>query len=252
MTDKTSLGDRMKGYEAASKSVLPGRLPIIIRVDGKAFHTYTKGLKKGEGVAYDKNLEQVMNLVALKLCDEIQGAQVAYVQSDEISILVHGYKKLTSQGWFNNELIKVVSVSAGIASATFTEKSHLIWNYIKPAIFDSRAFVVPENDVCNYFIWRQQDATRNSIQMLARALYSHKECHLKNGSQLQEMTFQKGRNWNNEPTSFKRGRCVVRVPDEFVTPKGVKVSRMRWAVDDEIPVFSQDRDYINRHLEVEE
>lgn len=99
---------------------------------------------------------------------------------------------------------------------------------------------------------RQQDATRNSIQMLARSLYSHKECHLKNGSELQEMCWKKGRNWNNEPTSFKRGRCVIKVPEKFVTPKGQEVTRMKWSVDNEIPVFTQEREYINRHLEVEE
>lgn len=268
MSDKTTLGDRMKSYEAASKQTLPPRLPVIIRVDGKAFHTYTQGLKKAPGVAYDANLERVMNLTAMKLCEEIQGAQMAYVQSDEISILVHGYKRLTSQGWFQNELQKMVSVSAAIASATFTAHSGEIWatapdseastwslgsaSHIRPAYFDSRAFVLPEPEVCNYFIWRQQDATRNSVQMLARALYSHKECHNKNGSELQEMTFQKGRNWNDEPTSFKRGRCIVKMPEAFTTPAGQQVTRMRWAVNNEIPVFSQDRDYINNHLILEE
>lgn len=264
MSDKTQLGDRMKAYEAAFKQVLPGRLPVIVRVDGKAFHTYTKSLKKAPGVAFDENLERVMNLTATKLCEEIQGAQIAYVQSDEISILIHGYKKLTSQGWFNNELQKIISVSAAIASSTFTAESWRIWwaqhgvaspaqlDDIKPAYFDSRAFILPEAEVCNYFVWRQQDATRNSVQMLARALYSHKECHNKNGKELQEMTFQKGRNWDKEPTSFKRGRCIVKLSEDFTTPKGQVVTRWRWSVDNEIPIFSQDRDYINKHLAIEE
>lgn len=259
MTDKTTLGDRMKGYESVFKQALPGRLPIIIRVDGKAFHTYTKGIHKDESEACYWNLIEVMNLTAIKLCEEIQGAQMAYVQSDEISILVHPYKKLTSQGWFNSKLQKMVSISAAIASTTFTMESWRIWGDgkclvkdIKPALFDSRAFVLPESEVCNYFIWRQQDATRNSIQMLARALYSHKECHNKNSSQLQEMTFEKGRNWNDEPTTFKRGRCIIKMPYGFVTPKGEKVTRMSWAVDDEIPVFTQNREYVNSHLKVEE
>lgn len=275
MTDKTSLGDRIKKYETASKQVLPQRMPVILRVDGKAFHTYTKGLKKVPGMPCDANLEEVMNITAIKLCEEIQGAQMAYVQSDEISILIHGYKKLTSQGWFDNKLMKMVSVSAAIASATFTMESWRIWSPLpkkvpahptpefycqqmlglKPAYFDSRAFVLPESDVCNYFIWRQQDATRNSVQMLARSLYSHKECNNKNGSQLQEMTFQKGRNWNDEPTSFKRGRCIVKMLEDIrvpVPPVGTFVARSRWAVDAEIPIFTSDREYVDKFLVTEE
>lgn len=261
------LGNRMKTYEAAYKQALPCRLPVIVRADGKAFHTYTKGLKKTPGVAFDENLEYVMNLTAIKLCEEIQGAQLAYIQSDEISILVHGYKKLTSQGWFNNELQKIVSVSAAIASATFTAESWRIWGHqemksesgmllfdpiIKPAYFDSRAFILPESEVCNAYIWRQQDAIRNSLQMLTRSLYSHKECNNKNTLQLQSMCLTKGRDWNNEPASFKRGRCVIKTPEQFITPSGQTVTRWKWSVDNDIPVFSKERHYIEQHLSVEE
>lgn len=263
----------MKGYEFAFKQTLPGRLPIILRVDGKAFHTYTKPLRKAPGVAYDVSLEEVMNITAQKLCEEIQGAQMAYVQSDEISILIHGYKKFASQGWLSNKLQKMVSISAAIASATFTMESWRMWSPLsdetpmhptveyyaqqwlgtKPAYFDSRVFILPEADVCNYFIWRMQDCTRNSIQMLARSLYSHKECNNKNGSQLQEMTFQKGRNWDKEPTSFKRGRCIVRTPEKFQVFAGSNpITRWKWKVDDEIPVFTQDRNYVERFLVVED
>jgi len=262
MSDKTTLGDRFKKYEEAYKILLPQRMPIIIRVDGKAFHAYTKPLTKQTGKAFDTSLEEVMNITAIKLCEEIQGAQIAYVQSDEISILVHGYKKFTSQGWFDNKLQKIVSVSAAIASSTFTVNSEKIWNFtdegvyfpnIRPAYFDSRAFVLPEGDVCNYFLWRQQDAVRNSVQMLARSLYSHKECYKKNNSELQEMTFSKGRNWNNEPTSFKRGRCIIRLSvSQGVGGVETSIQRKKWKVDNEIPTFSQDQDYINRFLCVEE
>lgn len=261
MAKTDSLGGRMKQYENCFKPSLPGRMPIILRIDGKAFHTYTKSLKNNSGIAYNKKLEEVMNLTALKLCEEIQGAQLAYIQSDEISILVHGYKKLNSQGWFNNELIKMVSVSAAIASATFTVNSYKIWSQdfqsadfddFKPAYFDSRAFVLPEAEVCNYFVWRQQDSTRNSIQMLARSLYSHKECNMKNASQLQEMCWQKGRNWNDEPVPFKRGRCALKSPKKKVLPDGKVIARPAWAIDNNIPVFSQKRKYIEDHLLLDE
>ena len=136
------LGDRMKAYEEASRTVLPGRLPIIIRLDGKAFHTYTKKL-----ASFNENLSDVMVETAIAVCKEIQGAQFAYTQSDEISILVHGYKRFTSMPWFDNQVQKMVSVAAGLASATFTAHSWKIWDTsddtdlkIRPAVFDARAF----------------------------------------------------------------------------------------------------------------
>src|SRR5690606_28151994 len=113
-------------------------------------------------------------------------------------------KRHETQPWVNNRIQKIVSLSASVAASTMTILSE------KTAEFDARAFVLPESEVANYFLWRQQDATRNSIQMLARSLYSHKECDRKNTSQLQEMCFQKGKNWNDLPTSLKRGRCAVR------------------------------------------
>lgn len=236
--DSDTLGDRMKGYEKAARIDLPRRMPVIIRVDGKAFHTYTRHCDR----PFDARLAAVMQDTALRLCDEIQGAQLAYLQSDEISILVHGYKRHASQPWFQNAVQKMVSVAAGIASATFTAHSTRIWGEVRPAVFDARAFVVPENDVCNYFLWRQQDATRNSIQMLARSLYSHKECHLKNTSQLQEMCWQKGRNWNDLETMWRRGSCVVRRQREGD-------AHQHWDVDLDPPIFSRDRAYIERLLE---
>lgn len=243
-----ALGDRIKKYESACKQTLTSRVPVIVRVDGRAFHTYTKNLTKRDTRAYNSDFMEVMNDTALGLCREIQGAQVAYVQSDEISILVHGYKNLKSESWFGNEVQKMVSISASVASTVFTMNSDKIWGFIKPGNFDSRAFIVPENDVCNYFLWRQQDCTRNSVQMLARSLYSHKECYKKNIAELQEMCFQKSKNWNNEPTSFKRGRCIIKKP--FLMRVGE--FRDKWTVDNEIPVFSKDRQYINRLLETNE
>jgi tRNA(His) 5'-end guanylyltransferase len=208
-------------------------MPVIIRVDGKAFHTYTRECAR----PFDSNLADVMIYTARKMCDEIQGACLAYTQSDEISFLLHNYRKLTSQPWFDNQVQKMCSVAAGMASAYFTAESYQIWDpeKIRPAVFDARVFVLPEAEVCNYFLWRQQDATRNSIQMLARSLYSHKECHEKNGSELQEMCFQKGQNWNDLHVRWKRGVCVK-----------------QQKVDLEIPVFSQDRNYIEELLKVEE
>lgn len=242
-----SLGDRMKGYEQAARVRLPMRMPVILRIDGRAFHTYTRDCDK----PFDTKLMAAMDDVALRLCEEVQGAQIAYVQSDEISILVHNYKRLQSQAWFDNQVQKMVSVAASVASATMTLASADVFDGggHRRASFDARAFVLPEAEVCNYFVWRQQDATRNSIQMLARSLYSHAECVGKNQAALQEMCFAKGHNWNDLPVAMRRGRCVV--PIEFNIRTG-EHPHDGWKLDLEPPVFTRSREYIEHHLECEE
>lgn len=259
-----SLGDRMKSYEDSYRISLPIRMPVILRIDGKAFHTYTRGCKK----PFDQGLADCMNDTAKALCENIQGAKLAYVQSDEISILVNNYETIDTQPWFDNNLQKMVSISAAVASTTFTVNSYKIWapkkvdpgmdpmsacDYNEVAHFDSRAFIVPKEDVCNYFLWRQQDATRNSIQMLARSMYSHKECENQNTSQLQEMIFRKGINWNDSPVSQKRGRCLVKVNYEHIgtnpiTGETFPGIRSEWRVDNNIPIFSQDRQFIEKFV----
>jgi tRNA(His) 5'-end guanylyltransferase len=153
---------------------------------------------------------------------------------------------MNTQAWFGNELQKIVSISSGIASTEFS----LMFN--KTGIFDSRVFVMPEHEVCNYFIWREQDCVRNSIQMLAQSLYSQKELHKKNTKDMQEMCFQKGKNWNDLPTYQRRGRCIVNVEDLIDFPGIGTIPRTCWKVDNEIPIFTQDRDYIDKFLKVED
>lgn len=250
MSTKDNLGDRMKSYEDAYRTSLPIRMPVILRIDGKAFHSYTKGCAK----PVDANLYEVMNTTAKHLCENIQGCKLAYVQSDEISLLLTNYEDINTQSWFDNNLQKMVSVSASIAGAVFTSQSWRIFNgQSKLAFFDSRTFVLPKEEVNNYFVWRQQDATRNSVQMLARSLYSHKQLDGKNNSELQELCWQKGVNWNNCPTSQKRGRCLTKQKTlkEGKNPKTgevFKAQRNEWVVDNEIPIFSQDKDYVNKFV----
>lgn len=239
--NKDSLGDRMKGYEEAVRTSLPRRLPIIIRVDGKAFHTYTRGCER----PFDPKLQEVMNETAKALCKEIQGVQLAYIQSDEISLLLHNYKTFTTQPWFGNQIQKMVSVAAGTASAIFTSRSPTIFNEIKHAVFDARVFIVPTEDVCNYFIWRQQDTIRNSVQMLARSVFSHKECDSMSIVQLKEMLQARGRDWGGESEANRYGRIAT------YGVAGVNQWEPRWNVK-AAPVFVENRDAINQHLIVEE
>ena len=218
------LGNRMKSnYESRTRSYLPRRSYVIIRLDGKSFHSYVKGLKK----PFDSGLVEDMNATAMQLCKSIQGAKLAYVQSDEISILVTDFDTLTTDAWFNYAVDKMCSISASIATSYFNKLRLLrflkkeSFNYhgelleqvekLKEANFDSRVFTIPsKTEVQNYFIWRQQDTVRNSISSVAQSLYSHKELENKNTSMMQEMIFQRGQNWNNYEDGLKRGRLVIK------------------------------------------
>ena len=232
MSDKTSLGDRMKRYESVSKTFLTQRIPMIIRVDGKAFHTLLKNALK----QWDEHVHRVMSLTTRVLCEEIGGAQLGYTQSDEISILVQDYKNLNTQPWFDKNVQKITSVSASIATAAFNRAFNLNDNY---ALFDARVFVLPKEEVCNYFLWRQQDATKNSIQSLARSVFSHSELHGLNSAKLQEKLHSELKiNWNDCETWQKRGLCVK------------KDNNGDWRCDFEIPIFSQDREYIERYVNI--
>ena len=198
------LEDRMKEYEKSSRVKLPENLPVILRLDGRAFHTLTRGLEK----PFDVDFIKLMNEIAIDQCDnEIMNAKMAYIQSDEISILI--YRSVFSDSWFKNDIQKMVSVSASRASA-FAMKNNMFKNK-KLIMFDSRVFVLPVKEVCNYFIWRQRDWERNSIQMLARKYYSQKKLQKKNREDMHEMIHQKDDNWNTLPTMLRRGRCIIPV-----------------------------------------
>jgi len=240
--DKTSIGNRMKAYERVTKQKLMRRTPVVIRLDGKAFHTWTKWLQKLEYPAdgfertspFSDCMHDSMSKTAFDLVSTIQNAKLTYTQSDEISILLNDWGKLKTDQWFDGNVQKMVSISASMCTAFFNQKIiDTITPDIKWAFFDARIYNLPVDEVANYFVWRQQDATRNSINMLGQYYFSHKELQGKNTDQVQEMLFSKhGVNWNDIPTWQKRGYCS--------TGEGM---------DDDIPIFTQDRDYIERHLQ---
>ncbi|AHN66639.1 tRNA-His guanylyltransferase [Bacillus phage Bcp1] len=230
-------GNRMKGYENAYRTKLPQRMPVIVRIDGKAFHTYTKGMNR----PFDSTLAYTMWETCQYLAKNVMGCKLAYTQSDEISLLITNYEKLTTQSWFDNNLQKIVSVAASLATAKFNEVMRESYPKKELALFDARAWVLPQDEVNNYFLWRQQDATKNSISMVAQANFPHKALQGLNGKQLQDkLMLEKDINWNDLPVWQKRGVCIVK---EFYTKNGAL--RSRWAVDENTPVFSQDTGYIN-------
>jgi len=222
---KDSLGDRMKScYEAVTRFFLPRRSYTIIRVDGKAFHTYTKHLQK----PFDAYFCMAMDYAAVALCEEITGALFAFTQSDEISIVVADFKRIKTCAWFDNNLQKMCSVSASTATCAFNERrlcQHIlhgsfptresILTEFKWGKFDSRVFQIPQRtEVINYFRWRQKDTVRNSIESVAHSLYSQSELVGKNGDALQELIFQKGINWNDYTPQLKRGRITIKKVEE--------------------------------------
>lgn len=236
-----SLGDRMKGYEAVFDGALVRRSPVIVRVDGKAFHSLTRGMER----PFDYDFAKCMNTAAIALCEEAQGAKLAYAQSDEISVVLTDYDTLQTEGWFGYRVQKMASVAAAIATAAFGEEFRVRFpDRTSRPLFDARVFVLPRDEVVNYFVWRQRDAVRNSISATAQAHFSPRELHGKDSGQMQEMLFQqKGINWNNTPIAFKRGRCVVR---ETFDHEGAE--RHRWVVDEVMPEITTDRAYVERRL----
>lgn len=239
MGTKDSLGDRMKRYEIASSQFLTRRTPVIIRLDGKAFHTFTRGLER----PFDEAFSSAMSMTMKGLVEEIQGAVFAYKQSDEITILLRDWDTLTTDAWFDYNVQKMVSISASLATAIFNETFTHPKHAGKRALFDSRVFNIPKEDVVNNFLWRQQDASRNSINSVAQSLFSHKELQGKNVMQVSDMLMlDKGVNWNDFPVRHKRGTCAYRA-----STGGVRSV----ILDLDPPIFSADRDYVARHLEPE-
>lgn len=289
------LGTRMKTfYEEIPKIRLMRRCPVVIRIDGKAFHTFTRGFKR----PFDDVLIKTMQETAKYLCKNIQGCQLAYTQSDEISLLLIDYQRFETSAWFDYEIQKMTSISASMATMAFNKLFILNFNdlmidamkieepnektikyleilekaYTKGAMFDSRIFNIPKEEVCNYFYWRQLDASRNSIQMVGQANFSHKELQYKSCNDIQDMLMtQNVINWNNFPTYQKRGSCVVKEEywvdgntgaeyskeySEVLSRTGgckTDIMRSRWIIDKDIPIFRDEgREYIERFVNVGE
>lgn len=256
--DRTTLGDRMKNnYENITRYYLTRRMPVIIRIDGRAFHTFTRGFKK----PFDDILVSTMQDTMKYLCENIQGCVLGYTQSDEISLVLTDYAELTTDAWFGNNLQKMCSVSASMATVAFNkffydnmpaeeENSGTYYKALeKGAMFDSRVFTIPKEEVCNYLIWRQQDATRNSIQSVGQANFSQKELHGKSCNKIQDMLMlQKGINWNDYSTTLKRGSCCIKtvIQDLSTEVKGGESPISKWVIDNEIPIFTQDRNYVEK------
>ena len=285
MSVHDNLGTRMKEYEKRNQYYLQKRTPVAIRVDGRSFHTFTRGFKRPFDYIFMKSMQET----AKYMCENMGNAKFAYVQSDEITIILTDYDTLETDCWFNYRTDKLCSISASMATMAFNRvfvKNVNEWGRLtfpnwdeggtneevdvdllklndayqraigKGAMFDARCFNIPKEEVTNLIYWRQLDATRNSIQMVGQANFSHKELQNKSCNDIQDMLHeQKGINWNDYPTVCKRGtaciknRKIIEYLDEFkVTAKLMDSTKTEnsWIIDTEMPILKgEDRTYID-------
>ena len=287
MSVNDNLGKRMKEfYEQVPKTRLVRRMPVAIRIDGKAFHTFTRGFQK----PFDKVLMQSMQETTKYLCENIQGCVFGYTQSDEITLILVDYKELDTSAWFDYEIQKLCSISASMATMSFNKFfERNAKNYIqncaidyetdglygkdtpeyqlceiyqkaidKGAMFDARCFNIPKEEVTNLVYWRQLDAARNSIQMVGQANFSHKELQNKSCNMIQDMLHeQKGINWNDFPVDCKRGAAVIKrkIGTNIAAACGIAGATYenRWVIDRNMPMLKgEDRAYVDNLIYIGE
>ena len=276
---RDDLGTRMKeNYENRAKTYLTRRMPVAIRIDGKAFHTFTRGF----GKPFDHILMLTMQQTMKYLCENIQGCVLGYTQSDEITLILQDYKTLTTDAWFDYAVQKMCSISASMATMAFnrffatnieravngclksdckscSDKQKAYFDALfaakdKGAMFDARCFNIPKEEVTNLIYWRQQDATRNSIQMAGQAYFSHNQLQGKSCAEIQDMLMlQKGINWNNYSAPEKRGSCCIKWTEiDDYDLDNIDITH-RWIIDENIPIFvNEGRNYIEELINCEE
>jgi len=278
MKNKNDLDSRMKDYEKRNRHYLQKRVPVIIRLDIRAGHTFLKGFKRPFDEVFIKSMQET----AKYLCENIQNCKLSYQQSDEITLLLIDYDKLNTDCFFNYRVDKLCSITASMATMAFNkafrknvndwwvtpfsgitkefqERETLYKTYKnaieKGAMFDARCFNIPKEEVTNNFYWRQLDASRNSVQMVGQACFSDEELKSKKNNEVQDMLMlQRGINWNDLPTYQKRGSCCVRNKTVIETNSIMATAQLRdsskseneWIIDKEIPIFrGKDRAYID-------
>ena len=283
----TEFDKRMKNYKYTSDQSLMRRTPVIIQIDGMHFHTFTQGLDK----PFDEILVRSMQDTAKYLCENIQGCVLAYTQSDEINLLLIDYQRLDSQAWFDNRIQKLTSAAASLATLEFNrrfaervrimrtmvlhenhpdnsnEKTHETVKYLKKfgatkkgATFAACAFNLPQDEVTNFFYWRQQDAIRNSIQMVGQANFSHTELQHKSCEDIKQMLRDKSeatggtiKPWEDYPMFLQRGTCIIKNEEVLDQDDPEIYKRFYWDVDENIPIFKGDgRNYINKLVYLDE
>lgn len=288
--DRSDLAERMKGYEKRNRYYLQRRMPVILRLDMRAGHSFTKGFER----PFDEIFITSMQETAKYLCENIQNCKLSYQQSDEITLLLVDYDKLNTDCFFDYRVDKLCSIAASMTTMAFNRafaknvedfKQYYATEYEiygwygkgtpeyemcqiytkavnKGAMFDARCFNIPKEEVTNLVYWRQLDASRNSIQMVGQANFSHKELQNKSCNDIQDMLMtQKEINWNDLPTYQKRGSCCIKIEENISENNSVEkmefgedrkktminIEHSHWIIDTDIPIFKgEGREYIDR------
>lgn len=256
MSVTDALGQRMKTYEAVSQHYLMRRTPVIIRVDMKAGHTFTKYLNRPWDSIFQKSMHETMKF----MCENIQNCVFGYAQSDEITLVLTDYETLTTDAWFSYRTDKLCSISASMATLkfnqTFADNASKwcddyfeAWHHSeeedkyletlndcinKGAMFDARCFNIPKEEATNLVYWRQVDAVRNSIQSMGQAHFSHKQLMNKTTKEVRQMLEDNGTLWEDRPVAERRGVACLK-------------GENGWYIDYNMPILkSEDRDYIEK------
>ena len=246
-----SLSDRMKEYENVTNNTLIKRTPVIARIDGRAFHTFTKGFTK----PFDLDIHNAVVYTCEQLVLNVQGCKFTYSQSDEISLLITDYDTLQTDSYFDYRIQKICSILSASATLYFNKyiNEHIIQDRLNDmntidfwhrkancAMFDTRVFNLSKEEVCNYFIWRQQDAIRNSVESLARSQFSQKELHKRNNIEMKQMLLEEyDIDWSKLPLHEQRGFCVYRLPID---------EENNLCLNKLIPIFQEDREFIEKYV----
>lgn len=272
-----SLAERMKSYEHKSSLQLAKKLPVVIRLDGCHFHTFTRGLKK----PFDNCMANAMIDTTKALCENIHGCVFGYTQSDEITLILIDYQQENTQGWFDYKVQKMCSVAASMASRFFNQffeknainyckskaymdieekealkKQYEIYNHkFNTADFDCRCFSLPPEEVVNCLIWRQQDGIRNSISAVGQKYFSAKELNsVSSANLLVKLKKEKHCDWNDIPLYLQRGTAVYRKPttikvkNHYEKNNVEEVIRNKWTIDKEIPLFVENKEFVNKYI----
>ena len=258
-----SLGDRMKSYyETASRTKLLRRTPVVIRIDGKAFHTFTKKFKK----PIDEVMAESMRRTMLRLCESVEGCVFGYTQSDEITLVLVDYKTLEQGAFFDYDVQKMCSVAASMATMEFnrafyelaaelTESEEDFKKIYAPmlgkATFDARCFNVPKEEVVNCVYWRQLDAMRNSIQSFGRSRMPQSRMQHMNCDKIKEALSQEfGVVWDELPAKDKWGSACIKAVLSFANPPDTLLARASWRIDEDMPLLKgEGRRYLAEYVE---
>jgi tRNA(His) 5'-end guanylyltransferase len=211
------IGTRFKtNYEAPACHHLTRRTPVVVRVDGRAFHTFTRNFER----PFSYQFSTSMTNAAMYVASQMQGFKLGYVQSDEASFLLTDYDNFQTEPWFGYRKSKVETISASLMTVAFANcmKRCGVTDW---ATFDARAFNIPESEVANYFLWRARDWHRNSVMMYARSHFSHQLLQGRTITDIHEMLHDAGHNWTSDLMADERNgtflvgfsKCVDILPN---------------------------------------